>query len=262
MFVRATAIFRNQSFLLALLVAAGCGCIGAAGKLWARPPPPVMLAFTVEPIDGIAGQTLATIAVSIEDAQGNVVTLDNATQVQLTLSKNTLNGTLTQTATSGVASFNDLLINTAATGYTLSAATVNVTPALIGAASTSFNISAGTPSKLAFVQEPTDTFAGLYLNPAVTVVVQDKSGNTVSTDSSTLVTVSAPICGGSIPLEASTDSAAIATFSDLRLNSAAIGDALNATAFGLTGASSTAFNVMANPDRIVFDGFDDPLCTP
>lgn len=253
---------RNQFTLLALLAAVVYVGIGAPGHLWAFGPPPTQLAFTVEPSNGIAGQTLSPVAVAVEDKFGNIVTTDNTTQVMLTLSKNTLNGTLTQTVVNGVATFNNLSINTAATGYTLSAAAVNAI--LTGATSTPFDISAGmgVPNKLAFMQEPTNTPAGAYVNPAVTVVVQDIGGNTVTTDNSTMVTVSMTLCGGPITLESATDSAGIATFPTLRLNTVATGDVLNATAPGLAGAPSTAFNVTANPDRVFFDGFDDPACTP
>ena len=254
---------RNQFTLLALLVVGVCVGICAPSR-YAWSVQPNSLAFTTEPSNGSAGQTLAPIVVSVVDKFGNVITTDNTSMIQLTLSINTLNGTTTQTAVNGVATYSDLSINTIGTGYTLTANSTNVgPPPLVSAISTPFNIGPGAPNKLAFGQQPTDTPAGQYVNPAVTVVVQDSGGNTVTTDSSTLVTISMMLCGAPITLEAETDSAGVATFATLRLNTVAPGDVLNATAPLLADARpSTAFAVTANPDRIFFDGFDDPACTP
>ena len=224
---------------------------------------PNRLVFTIEPSNGSAGQTLAPIAVSVEDKFGNVITSDNTSMIQLTLSSNTLSGTVIQTVVNGVATFSDLSINAVGTGYTLTANSTNVPPPpLVTAISTPFDITAGPPVMLAFGQQPTDTPAGQYVNPAVTVAVQDSGGNTVTTDSSTVVTISMTLCGAPITLEAETDSAGIATFPTLRLNTVATGVVLDATASGLAGTTSTTFSVTANADRIFFDGFDDPACTP
>jgi hypothetical protein len=233
----------------------------STAALSAPPLPPTKLAFTVQPVNGTAGATLPAVQVSSEDATGKVVTTDNTTQVQLTLSTNTLNGTLTQTVVKGVATFSNLSINTAATGYTLSAAAANLPP-LTGATSNPFDIVPAAPAKLLFGQEPTNVAAGEYIVPAVTVRVEDAFSNLATNDSSTQVTVSIGLCGGPIPLEIVADNAGIATFGALRLNSMATGVILDASATGLTGASSTKFDVTANTDRLFFNGFDDPACTP
>jgi len=163
----------------------------------------------------------------------------------------------------GVATYSDLSINTVGTGYALTANSTNVGPPPLNTAiSTPFDIGAGAPAKLAFGQQPSDTLAGEYMNPAVTVVVEDAGGNTVIGDSSTVVTVSMTLCAAPITLEAETDSAGVATFPMLRLNTVAAGDLLDASASGLTGTTSTTFAVLTNPDRVFFDGFDDPVCTP
>jgi hypothetical protein len=61
------------------------------------------------------------------DQFGNVVTSDSSDMVTLTLNDNpmtvaTLNGTLTVTMANGVATFSDLSLDLAGTGYTLHAA--------------------------------------------------------------------------------------------------------------------------------------------
>ena len=254
-------MFRNQFMLLALLVAGLCvGICAPSHNAWSVTR---QLVFTTEPSNGTAGQTLAPIAVSVINPGGAVDTGSTA-QILLTLSiGGTLNGTTTQTVALGVATFSDLSIDTAGTGYTLTATVTNPPPAVTGATSTPFDIVVDTATQLAFGVQPTDTPAGQYVNPAVTVLVQDSSGFTVGTDTGTVITISITLCGAPITLEAETDSAGIATFPTLRLNTVASADVLNATAPGLADARpSTAFAVTANPDRIFFDGFDDPACTP
>jgi hypothetical protein len=257
-------MFRKPLRLFAFIVACVCtGIVLPGHDAW--PAQPNKLVFTTEPVNGVAGETLAQITVSVEDQQGNVITSDNTSQIQLTLSvfTSTLSGTVVQTVVNGVATFGDLSIDKAGTGYTLIATSVNVGPPPLQAAiSTPFDIAAGAPAQLGFVQQPTDSLAGEYLNPAVSVAVQDLGGNTVATDTTTTVTVSITLCSTPITLEAETDSAGIATFPTLRLNTVATGDVLNATASGLAGAVSNTFNVLANPDRVFFDGFQDPACTP
>jgi hypothetical protein len=265
MFLQGDAAMRMNKFaILAFFV--GIICVGlAVPSRCAWSAQPNKLVFTAEPANGSAGQLLAPIAVSVEDTSGNVITTDNTTQIKLTLSvfTATLSGTTTRTVVNGVATFSDLSINQVGTGYTLLAASVNVgPPPLASALSTPFDISAGVAAQLGFVQEPTDVLAGEYVSPAVTVAVQDLASNTVTTDSGTLVTVAITLCSTPITLEAEADSSGIATFPTLRLNTIATGDVLTATASGLAGATSTTFNVLANPDRIFYDGFEDPACAP
>jgi hypothetical protein len=240
-----------------------CAGIGMGDYAW--PAQPNKLVFTTEPASGSAGQTLAPVAVSVEDTLGNVQTSDNTSQIKLTLLQvsGTLSGTTTQTAVNGVATFSDLSIDKVGTGYTLLAASVNVgPPPLSSSISTPFDISAGAAAQLGFLQEPTDVLAGEFVSPAVTVAVQDLGANTVTTDNGTLITVAITLCSTPITLSATTDSAGIATFPTLRLNTIATGDVLSATASGLAGATSATFNVLANADRVFFDGFDVPACTP
>jgi len=225
---------------------------------------PGKLVFTTEPSNGSVGQTLTTIRVAVEDSKGIIKTTDNTSKIQLTLSVNTLNGTTTQTVVNGVATYSDLSISKVGTGYTLTAASVNVgPPPLTSAISTPFDIgAAGVPTQLEFMQQPSDTLAGDYVSPAVTIAVEDVGGNPVTADNSTLVTVSMTLCGAPITLDAETDSAGIATFPIVRLNTVATGGVLDASASGLTSATSTSFNVAVNVDRVFFNGFDDPVCTP
>lgn len=80
------------------------------------------LVITSQPRDGVAGQSLATQpVVEIRDANGNVVSDDNATEVTTSVASGggTLLGTTTITATSGVATFTDIGIGGLAGSKTL-----------------------------------------------------------------------------------------------------------------------------------------------
>jgi hypothetical protein len=78
--------------------------------------------------------------VAVRDIWNNLCTNDNITTVTIAIDTNpgsgTLSGTLSQIMFSGIATFNDLSIDTPNTGYTLSASS----PGLIGAVSNSFNV--------------------------------------------------------------------------------------------------------------------------
>ena len=110
--------------------------------------PPTKLAFVQGPTSTAAGATITpAVTVAVEDANGNVETSDNATQVSLAIGTNPASGTLSGgsavTVASGVATFSGLSIDKAGTGYTLTASS---TPSYTGATSLAFNITSGTAS--------------------------------------------------------------------------------------------------------------------
>jgi len=158
----------------------------------------------------------------------------------------TLYGTLEVNAVAGVATFSNLQINTAATGYTLS---VTTTGGVLPATSNAFTIGVGSPSKLTFAQNPTNTLAGATITPSITVQVQDAGGNliTSASNSITLAIGSNPgggTLGGTLTQSAS---AGVATFGGLSINKVGVGYTLTAVADGLTGATSGSFNITSGP---------------
>jgi uncharacterized repeat protein (TIGR03806 family) len=105
----------------------------------------------------------------------------------------------------------------------------------------------GGPAKLGFVQQPTSAGAGVAISPAVRIAVQDAGGNTVGSATNTItIAIAANPGGGAL---AGTLSAAavggVATFANLSINNAGNGYTLSAASSGLAGATSVAFNVMA-----------------
>jgi outer membrane protein assembly factor BamB len=110
--------------------------------------PPAKLAFIQGPSNTAAGAAITpAVRVAVEDANGNIETSDNATQVSLAIGTNPAGGTLSGgsavTVASGVATFSGLSIDKAGTGYTLTASS---TPSYTGATSAAFNITSGAAS--------------------------------------------------------------------------------------------------------------------
>jgi sugar lactone lactonase YvrE len=136
------------------LIASGAGVRGTAtsNSFTVTVGPATQLAFTTQPGNTPGAETMADVAVAVEDAYGNVVTGDNSS-VTLTLNVaasgggGVLHGTTTATAAGGVATFSGLSIvnssnpnwSTAGTGYTLTASDTDAGVALTPGKSTAFN---------------------------------------------------------------------------------------------------------------------------
>ena len=202
------------------------------------------LVFTAQPTNTVAGVAIApAVAVTVQDTYGNTVTSSNAS-ITVAIGTNpgggTLSGTKTVAAVNGVATFSNLSIDKAGTGYTLTASSGGLT----GATSAAFNIAAGTASKLAFTTQPTNTTGGATIN-SVAVTVQDTYGNTV-TSSNASITVAIGTNPGGGTLSGTKIVAAVngvATFGDLSIDKAGTGYTLTAATSPLTGATSNAFNI-------------------
>ena len=213
--------------------------------------PSTKLAFVVGPSNATAGSVITpAVTVAVEDASGNIETSDNATQVTLGIGTNpgagTLSGGAAVTVASGIATFSGLSINNAGTGYTLTASS---TPVYTAATSGAFNIttSVGPSTKLAFVVGPSNATAGSVITPAVTVAVEDASGNIETSDNATQVTLGIGTNPGAGTLSggaAVTVASGIATFSGLSINNAGTGYTLTASSTPVyTAATSGAFNI-------------------
>ena len=211
---------------------------GAATRLVFLVPPPAAV------VTGVV--MTPSVQVEVQDGLGNRVTSSTA-PVTVALGANpgsaTLGGTLTVNAVAGVATFGTLTLNRAGTGYTLTAAAGG----LAGATSTAFNVVAGTAARLVFLVPPASVVAGAVMTPSVQVEVQDAQGNraTGSTVPVTLAFGANPgsaTLGGTLTVNAVSG---VATFATLAVNRAGTGYTLTAEASGLTGATSTPFNVTA-----------------
>ncbi|HEX9506567.1 MAG TPA: prepilin-type N-terminal cleavage/methylation domain-containing protein, partial [Acidimicrobiia bacterium] len=212
------------------------------------------LAFGQQPTSTIAGNAIAPPAtVQVQDAYGNLTSAVPA--IAMTIGTNpggaTLGGTATQTAVGGIASFADLTLNKPGTGYTLKVASSG----LIGATSSSFDVDAAAPSKLAFTTQPTGNQNVVVAGASTSfvVAVEDGVGNIVTSDNSTTVNLAFGSNPGPSELSCSNSGwsgpvtvvAGLATFA-CSLNKAANGYTLVATSSPTyTSATTNSFNVVA-----------------
>ena len=114
---------------------------------------------------------------------------------------------------------------------------------------------AGTATKLGFIQAPVNTSAGTTIAPAVRVAVQDGAGNTVTSATNAItVAIGTNPGGGSLSGTASVSAVnGVATFSNLSIDRTGSGYTLTAAADGLTGATSPGFDILpGNANRLVF----------
>ncbi|HZI22909.1 MAG TPA: hypothetical protein VFD76_10345, partial [Gemmatimonadales bacterium] len=206
------------------------------------------LDFTTPPGALVAGHQFSpAVKITAEDAAGNKAAGFSG-DVTIALLHNpagaTLSGTTTVTAVKGVATFFDLSLDRADSGYTLEASSYG----LQSIQSAEFDVMPGPARQLAFsVGPPASTTAGAVFAPAVQVSVLDASGNLVPTFADS-VTVSLGNNPGSGTLGGTTKVAAVngvASFSTLTLDKAAPGYWLQATATGLSKTTSSAFDVTA-----------------
>src|SRR5207244_9968473 len=105
----------------------------------------------------------------------------------------TLSGTTPVAAVSGVATFFDLSVDKAGTGYTLTVSASGV-PSVT---STAFDVTPGTATQLAFTVQPANTVAGAAISPAVQVTALDAAGHPVAGVTGEVTVVRGHHAGGS-----------------------------------------------------------------
>jgi len=215
----------------------------------------IQLVFSVQPEDSVSQATLSpVIKVQVLDAGGNLVETAKD-PIELRISSNpdrgTLAGTLTVTAVGGEATFNDLSIDRAASGYSLVASASGLTSVV----SSDFDIMVGRAAQLVFSVEPTNATVASPIAPAIKVQVQDSGGNWVTTVSN-LVTLGIGTNPGQGTLLGTTSVAAVggeATFSDVSVGQLGNGYTLFAHGSGLISATSAAFDITTGgPAKLVF----------
>jgi hypothetical protein len=197
------------------------------------------LAFGVQPTDTTAAAAISpAVTVQLLD-QFNNPTTSTATVAVVASGPGpfTAGSTTSVTAVGGVATFNNLHLNSAGS-YTIAASSTG----LGGASSSSFNVTAAVADHLAFGQQPTNATAGVPLSPAVTVRLLDQFNNLTTSTANVSVAAAGP---SAFTATSNTTVAAvggIATFSNLVLNTVG-GYTIDATSAGATGATSVSFTI-------------------
>jgi streptogramin lyase len=227
--------------------------IGPDGNLWFTDPgnnaigvatlASSQMVVTTQPPASVTAGSGFGFTVTAEDSSGNTITSFNGT-VTVALASNpggsTLGGTLTTTASGGVASFTGLTLNKAASGYTLFTSgggygwgvtsQITVTPAAA--------------SQLVITQQPPAT---VKVNTAfgLQASIEDVYGNVVTTASNTVSVAFAnnptgATLGGTLSMTASQG---VVTFSNLTINKTGSGYMLQVSSSGLTSAVTSSINV-------------------
>ncbi len=235
------------------LTAAATGLTGATSAgFTVNPGAASALAITTAPTAGQSGSAVTPQpVVRLVDANGNTVPT-TGTLVTATLASGT--GTLTgatATTVNGVATFLTLAFTGTAGNISLAFNATGVAGATTGL----FPVTAGAPASLAFVQQPSTSTAGANITPTIQVRVLDASGNQVSTATNAITLAIGTNPGGGVLSGTTTQAAASgsASFPGLSINRSGTGYTLAASAAGLTGATSVAFDVTpAAASRVAF----------
>ncbi len=250
-----------KTLRLALVAALVAGC--HFDKLFNSTPggshtPPagsasIRLAFTAQPTDAMKDSIIKPpVQVTVFDAAGNVVTTFTG-DVTLAIGndpsvlKARLSGRSQAAAAAGAATCGDLSLDQLGDRYTLVA---TIEAGSLTKESTPFNVTAvpnpppGSATTLAFTQQPQTTAAGTAIAP-VQVAALDDAGRTVTTFTGP-ITISLGANPGGDPLSPRTVNAVngLATFSNLRIDKAAAGYTLVATANGVPNVSSSVFTIV------------------
>lgn len=178
------------------------------------------LIFLQQPTTATAGQPITPeVRVGIVDQFNNLT--NSTASVTMALGNNptstTLNGTLTVNAVGGVATFSNLSINKAGTGYTI----VATSNGLTNVTSNAFNVVGGTAVKFV-VTAPTRVSNGISFQ--VTITAQDQFGNTATGYTGT-ISFSTPSRGLTLPGN-QTFTAADAGVKRVNMTSRRVGQAL------------------------------------
>ena len=173
-----------------------------------------------------------------------------------------LGGTPTASLEDGIATFNDLTLETAG-AYKLLATDAQVSNLSGDGGCT---ISAAAPTQLTFVQQPGNTAAGTSFQPPVSVAVEDQFGNIVTSEQSAVTLELASPAGGTlngivtVPVQNG-----IATFPGISIGQPGTGYMLDATDGGYASALTNSFNIVAPVTYLVDQnaaGADDGLDWP
>jgi hypothetical protein len=194
------------------------------------------LVFSVQPSAVAAGAQISpAVQVAVKDVNGNTVSTF-AGAITMAIANNggsaTLGGTLTVNAVAGIATFNDLSVNVAGSGYTLSATSTGLT----AATSSAFNVTTGAATALTLSSGGGQTAATGAQLAQIAVKVADAAGNGVAGE---VVTFAVVTGGGSIVVDNGTTDASGLARVTWTLGATVGAQSITATRAGLTGSPLT-----------------------
>jgi hypothetical protein len=229
-----------------------------SSSFFISPAPTSALQFFVQPpASTVAGTAMApAVQVKVIDpVSGNPIASYGGT-ITITLFRNTVGGVLSGGSTpvapdsvTGIATFSALSVDKVDNGSGYSLKATSSLGATTTAVSNLFDIIPGAPHHLAYATQPVaTTVAGSDFTPinGLKVEIRDSSSNLVTTDSTDTVSLAIGANPGSGTLSGTNSAvvaSGVATFTGLSINKVGTGYTLNATTSGLTGATSSTFNI-------------------
>ena len=166
-------------------------------------------AITTQPTGAASGSTLATQPViRIVDANGNTVTSSSVSVVaSIASGTGTLSGTTTVAASSGIATFTNLVITGTAGNFTLTFTPTSLTPVT----SSALAIATGAASKYVVTSSTYSPTAGAAMT--ISAQLTDANGNAVATSGKTVTWSKSNANGSFATATSTTDASGIATIS-------------------------------------------------
>lgn len=226
----------------------------------ANPAVAIALAFAQQPTGTTAGMPVSpSVTIQLKDNAGkNLAQAGVAVTLVLSSGSGTLSGTTTRATTAlGLATFDSLSINLIGTKQLRATAT-----GFQSATSSSFTIALGPPALLLIQTEPSaSATAGSPFAQQPVLWVEDKGGNRVTTDNSTVVTAARLEGAGTLQgILTATAINGIVTFSNLSHN---VADTISVLFRGGTLTPDTSRNILILPAaaaRLAF--LQQPTSTP
>jgi streptogramin lyase len=202
------------------------------------PAPASQVAITQQPQASVTAGNGFGLLAAIEDPYGNVVTSASNT-VTVALANNpggsSLGGTLSVTASQGVAAFGGLTLTKAASGYTLQVSSSGLSSAI----SSAITVTPAAATQVVITQQPP---ASVPVNTGfgLQAAIEDAYGNVETSASNTVKVAMAnnptgAKLGGTLSLKATNG---VSTFSGLTINKVGTGYTLQVSSSGLSSATT------------------------
>ena len=214
-----------------------------SGSFDVTPAAASKLVVTTLPPSAVTAGDRFGLAVTAEDRFGNAATAF-AGSIGIALKNNpgggTLGGTSSMMPTNGVATFSDLELDKAASGYTIQATSTGLTAATTG----SFDVTPAAASQLLITaQPPSSVTAGNSFG--LTVTAEDRFGNLATEfEGGVAVALQSNPTGASLGGTVnSTARSGVAVFAGLTLDRAANGYSIQGASAGLSSATTSSFDV-------------------
>ena len=204
---------------------------------------PARSLITVSSATVVSGNAV-TLRLQGKDGAGNNITTGGATVV-FAFSGGASTGNIGTTADSGNGVYTATFTGVLAGAATSIGATIDGNP--VTTARPTVTVTPGAPAQLAFTVPPGIVAAGIVMTPAIQVAARDLAGNLApSFGGDVTIAIGTNPVGGLLAGTANqTASGGVATFSDLAIDLPGIGYTLTASAAGLAGATTAAFDVVA-----------------